>query len=123
MPKQCKVKFTRCLIEGPARLYWTNVERNSERLDLPPIERWDEMLLKLREKYVPPYFRSKVLHQLGNLIQGSQTIDEYTTRFDELLVRCDIREDSSFTLSMFKHCLRSKIKMGLVHYCPRVSLP
>lgn len=35
---------------------------------------------------------------------------------DELLVRCDIREDPSFILSRFKHGLRLEIRKDLIHY-------
>ncbi|MQL73174.1 hypothetical protein Taro_005543 [Colocasia esculenta] len=64
MSKARKVRFAKMKLLGQGKAYWTNVENQFRHQRQEPIEAWEEMKAKLREKYLPPTFRSR-------LIQGS----------------------------------------------------
>lgn len=84
----------------------------SDRLGHNPISTWDEMQHKLREEYLPT--RDQLRDELANLRQGIMTVAEYKAKLHELLMRCDLVEDSSVTLSRFRTGLRPDIKRGLL---------
>ncbi|KAF7839637.1 putative mitochondrial protein [Senna tora] len=108
---QC-VRFARMKMVGPAKKYWQTVQRNLERLGQPQIEVWAEMKMKLKEKYLPTHYRSQLMNQLLNLKQISNVTD-YMTRFDELMLRCDIQEEQWVTVTRFVNGLRPEIQREL----------
>ena len=48
-----------------------------------------EMKNKLKEKYL----RHRLLDKLHNLRQGSMSIQDYMTTFDDLTFHCEVQED------------------------------
>ena len=112
-----RVRFARMKLTGPAKKYWQTVQRNLERLGQPQIEVWAEMKMKLKEKYLPTHYRSQLMNQLLNLKQTSNVTD-YMTRFDELMLRCDIQEEQWVTVTRFVNGLRFEIQREL-----RLSFP
>ena len=49
---------------------------------------------KLKEKYLPKSYRNHLLDELHNLHQGNMFVQNNTVRFDDLTLRCDVKEDS-----------------------------
>lgn len=74
------------------------------------------MKYQLKEKYVPPSYRQRLLEQLSSMIQGSNSIAECMAQFDEFLIRCDLDEETSFILARFKNRLHSDIRHALSTY-------
>ena len=59
------------------------------------------MKQKLQEKYLPQFYRNKLLDQWNNLRQGNKPINEYITQFNDYMIRCAIRENEVMTLHRF----------------------
>ena len=74
-----------------------------------PITTWTGMTAKLRNKYVPMSYSHKLLDQWQRLSQGTRSVAEYIARFDEFVMRYNVDESESNTLSRFRARLRKKI--------------
>jgi len=48
-------------LQGSAKIYWTSVERHRARFIRVPIETWAIMKEKLTGKYLPPFYRDRLL--------------------------------------------------------------
>ncbi|CAL2246690.1 unnamed protein product [Prunus armeniaca] len=59
-----KLRIGKMTLQGAARQYWNSVEEQLYQFGQPPVTLWDEMKLKLREQYLPTFYR----HQL--YVQG-----------------------------------------------------
>jgi hypothetical protein len=57
-------------LKGQARVWWHSVEEQLQRLRQPPIVEWDEMKLKLQEKYLPIDYEDSVFEELLSLRQN-----------------------------------------------------
>ena len=68
------------------------------------------MKQKLKEKYLLDSYKHRLLDKLHRLHQGSMSVQEYTTDFDDLTLRCEVQEDSYQTISRYHFGLRSDIQ-------------
>ncbi|MQL76057.1 hypothetical protein Taro_008435 [Colocasia esculenta] len=106
MSDALRARFAMMKLTGQAQTYWMNVETLLEQRGQDPIESWEEMKIKLREKYLPASFRQCLIDRWQNIFQGNRSITEYIAEFDEYLMRCGAREESVVTLSRFRKGLR-----------------
>ncbi|KAK8933568.1 hypothetical protein KSP39_PZI015465 [Platanthera zijinensis] len=114
MSDERKVRFARMKLVGSAMNYWTSVERALERDGYRPIIRWEDMKRRLKEKYLPASYRDRLLDEVYALRQGTMSVAEYMTKFDDLMVRSDLREESSAAASRFRYGLRPEIRRELI---------
>lgn len=84
------------------------------RLKQPPITDWDEMKMKLQEKYLPLDYEDSLFEELILLRQGNMTVDEYTNKFHDLSIRSQIEETGRQTLARFRAGLREDIRKELL---------
>ena len=64
---------------------------------------------KLKFKFLSsPYLQDNYL-SLHRLKQGSKSLEEYTREFEQLLLKCDLREDDSQTLVRYLSGLNEHI--------------
>ena len=98
---------------GQAKTYWRNVERLLEMRRQEHVGTWEEMKVKLREKYLPPTYRQRLIDQWQSLTQGNRPVAEYIAEFDDYLLRCGVNEDSEMTLSRFRKGLRHSYQREL----------
>ena len=54
------------------------------------VESWEKMKQKLKEKYLPDSYKHCLLDKLHSLRQGSRSVQEYTTDFDDVTLRCEV---------------------------------
>lgn len=59
----------------------------------PKIKSWAKMRKALREKYLPSYYLQETITHFQNLKQGGRTVEEYAGEFEELMMKCEMRED------------------------------
>jgi len=52
------------------------------------------MKQKIKEKCLPDSYKHRLLDKLHNLRQGSRSVQEYTTDFDDLTLHCEVQEYS-----------------------------
>eukprot|EP00268_Persea_americana_P024504 TRINITY_DN23914_c0_g4_i3.p1 TRINITY_DN23914_c0_g4~~TRINITY_DN23914_c0_g4_i3.p1 ORF type:complete len:415 (+),score=60.05 TRINITY_DN23914_c0_g4_i3:201-1445(+) len=116
MSEARKVKLATMKLVSQARIFWTNLEHHEQRLGLPAIDSWERMKERLKDKYLPQSYRERLLDQRSNLRQGSMTVSEYITKFEEFNLRCDVREDLSSLLSWFRTGLRPEIRKELIQH-------
>ena len=45
------------------------------------------------KKYLPEFYRNHLLDKFHNIHQGNMSVRDYIARFDDLILRCDVRED------------------------------
>ena len=77
---------------------------------------WVKIKVELKKKYILPIFRDRLLDKLSSLKQGNMTVKEYMNKFDELVVRCDIQENSRLTLSRFRTGLRPTLQREMLQH-------
>jgi len=80
----------------------------------PLITDWIKMKKKLQEKYLPQSYRNKLLDQWNNLRQGTKSINEYITQFNDYVIRCAIRESEAMTLHRFCRGLNDDLRREVV---------
>ena len=68
----------------------------------------------LNGKYLPYSYQGDMLNKWNYLRQGSKPITEYVVQFEEYLMRCNITEDKSMTLSHFRQFLNDDLRKELV---------
>ena len=76
------------------------------------------MKVKLREKYLPTTYRQR-LYRWQSLTQGDKSVSEYISEFDEYLLRCGVREESTMIVSHFRRGLRTSFQFEL--FCRNVT--
>ncbi|CAL8175265.1 unnamed protein product [Prunus armeniaca] len=113
-----KLRIGKMTLQGAARQYWNSVEAKLYQFGQPPVTLWDEMKLKLREQYLPTFYRHQLYDQLWTLSQGSLTVTEFHARFVEHQIRAGIREEPDITVSRFIHGLRDDIKREVRRFRP-----
>jgi hypothetical protein len=59
-----RAKFAKMKFKGQARVWWQSVEERLYRLKQPPITDWDEMKMKLQEKYLPLDYEDSLFEEL-----------------------------------------------------------
>ena len=89
MSEEWKYKFAKMRRVRLARLHWANLERTRRQQELPPITTWQDMKLKLKEKYLPESYNQKLLDQWNRIRQGNRSVSDYIAQFDDFTVRCN----------------------------------
>ncbi|MQL82036.1 hypothetical protein Taro_014499 [Colocasia esculenta] len=79
--------FAMIKLVSQAQTYWLNVEALLEQRGLAPIESWEDMKVKLCEKYLPSTYRHHLINRWQDLTQGTHTVSEYIADFEEYLLR------------------------------------
>jgi len=78
-----RVRFAKMKLVGQARQYWMNVEKLMRIRHQKAIQTWDEMKLKLQEKYMPVSYKQRLLDQWQHLTQGNRPVSKYIKKFDQ----------------------------------------
>ena len=90
-----------------------NVENLVRQRHQDPIDTWDDMKVKPREKYLPTTYCQCLIDRWQSLTQGDKSVSEYISEFDEYLLRCGVREESAMTVSHFRRRLRTSFQFEL----------
>ena len=53
------------------------------------------MRKKLKAKFLPDHYLQDNFLKLHNLKQGTKSVKEYTREFEQLLLKCHLREDET----------------------------
>jgi hypothetical protein len=109
-----KVHFVKMKLKGQARVWWHSVEEQLHRLCRAPILDWEEMRLKLQEKYLPVDYEESLFEELLTHRQGNMTVDEYTNQFHELSIRSQAFETERQSIARYKIGLREDIRRELL---------
>ena len=113
LPEGRRIQFAQMKLAGQARIYWRNLQATAERRCEVAVTTWTEMKGPLREKYVPACYRPMIIDEWQHLQQGDGTVVEYITRFDDLMIRCNIDEEPVATLARFPGWIKVRIPAGV----------
>ncbi|CAL2245833.1 unnamed protein product [Prunus armeniaca] len=69
---------------------------------------------RLKQKYLPLSYEQSFLDKWQTLRQDDMLVAEYIAKFEEFMLRCDIREDRRMTLSRFRSGLRPELQRELI---------
>ena len=55
------------------------------------MESWEEIKQKVKKKYLPDFYKHRLLDKLHSLRQGGKSVQEHTIEFDDLtyVARCE----------------------------------
>ena len=87
-----KVALVATRLRGRAAAWWQQLKLTRNRLGKPKISSWEKMKGKLHAEFLPHNFQRLMYQRLQNLRQGMWSVNEYTTKFYQLLVRNEIQE-------------------------------
>lgn len=111
-----QVQFAMMELLGLAQLYWESVEQEVYWKYERPVTSWADIRVRLRKKYVPRHYQIWLLEQYDAVCHGSFSITDYITRFDNLRMRCGVRESPNMTITRFKEGLRPERQEKLRFY-------
>ncbi|VVA13184.1 Hypothetical predicted protein, partial [Prunus dulcis] len=114
MSEARRVRFAKIKLVGQAGLFWTNVETQLEKAGEEPIIHWGEMKERLKQKCIPLSYQQGLLDEWQTLRQDDMPVAEYIAKFEEFMLRCDIREDRRMTISRFRSGLRPELQRELI---------
>jgi len=104
-------QFAKMKLVGPARKFWHTVMSHFERLRQLPINQWEVMKDRLKEKYLPAFYRTHLVDQMLDLRQSNNALEE-------LIQLCELVEDPSFTIAWFIRGLRPDLKLDVILSSP-----
>ena len=114
MSDERRIRFAKMKLVGQGRQYWTNVEKLMRLRHQKAIQIWDEMKLKLQEKYLPVSYKKRLLDQWQRLTQDNRPVSECIKKFDQFLVRYGEDESDAIVLSRFHSGLKDELRRELI---------
>jgi len=79
------------------------------------------MKQKLKEKYLPDSYKYRLLDKLHSLHQSSMWVQDYTIEFDDLILRCEVQEDSYQAISRYRSGLRLDIQRAMLIHSHKIE--
>ena len=98
IPDDKKVKLVALKLRKYASIWWANLVATRVRKGKGKIRTWIKMKDKLKSKFLPSHYVQDNYLKLHNLKQGTKSVEEYTREFEQLLMKCDLRENDAQTL-------------------------
>ena len=85
------------------------MKRKREREGRNPIKSWEKMRRKLTRKFLPDHYHQDNFIKFHNLRQKSMIVEEYTMEFEQLMMKCDVREKEEQTIARYLRGLNFEI--------------
>ena len=79
------VRFAKMKLVGPEKKFWHPDTSHLERMHQPPINQWEVMKDRLKEKYLPSFHKTHLVNQMLDLRQSSSCVSDYINAFEELI--------------------------------------
>jgi len=95
VPDEKKVKLVALKLRKYASIWWANLVAKRARKDKAKIRSWEQMGDKLKDKFLPSHYIQDNYLKLHNLKQGTKSVEEYIREFEQLLLKCDLKEDET----------------------------
>ena len=73
---------------------------------------------RLKEKYLPSFYRTHLVDQMLNLRQSGSCLSDYINAVEDLIQRCELVEDPSLTIARFIRSLRPDLKRDVTLSSP-----
>ncbi|GKV43369.1 hypothetical protein SLEP1_g50669 [Rubroshorea leprosula] len=96
-----RVKLITIKLKKHASIWWENLKRSREREGCNKIRTWEKMHRELTRKFLPDRYYQDNFVKFHNLQQKSLTVEEYTMEFEQLMMKCDVREKEEQTIARY----------------------
>ncbi|GKV29618.1 hypothetical protein SLEP1_g38525 [Rubroshorea leprosula] len=101
IPDDKRVKLVAIKLKKHASIWWENLKRSREREGRNKIRTWEKMRQELIRKFLPDRYYQDNFVKFHNLQQKSLTVEEYTMEFEQLMMKCDVREKDEQTIARY----------------------
>lgn len=118
--KDKRIWFVVTRLKGHVALWWDSVKTKRRRLNKPLIKKWDRMIAKMKNKFLPKDYQITLYIQVQNLRQRTMTVREYTEEFYKVNLRDGYVEDTPEKTTIFMNGLRMEILDEIGILSPRI---
>jgi hypothetical protein len=105
-----KVRHAVTRLKGHVTLWWDELQAVRRSKGKQKIKSWDQMVAKLKEKFIPKYYQINLFRRMENLRQKGMIVKEYTKEFYRLNMRDGQRERDEEKVSRYINGLRYDIQ-------------
>ncbi|GJV35732.1 reverse transcriptase domain-containing protein [Tanacetum coccineum] len=109
IPDNVKVKLVAIKLKKYASLWWEHIQLQRYRNGKHKISSWNKMQRLLRAKFLPLTFKQDAYLDYQNLRQGSLSVEDLITEFEQMRLRCGAEEDEEQVIAHFLGVLRPDI--------------
>ncbi|KAI9162193.1 hypothetical protein LWI28_024772 [Acer negundo] len=109
VPKHRKVKLVAIKLRKHASFLWENLKKQRDKEGRSKILTWIKMKKELTRKYLTKNFWQDVFLKIQNFRQKDLSIAEYTTVFDNLMLKGDLMEPEEQTIAYYLDGLNYEI--------------
>jgi hypothetical protein len=103
-----KIRHVVTRLKGHVALWWDEMQVDRRRKGKQKIKSWDQMVAKLKEKFIPKDYQINMFRKMQNLRQKGMTVKEYTEDFYRL--NDEQRERDEEKVSRYINGLRYNIQ-------------
>ncbi|GKC39997.1 putative reverse transcriptase domain-containing protein [Tanacetum coccineum] len=97
---------------------WQQLKLTRERVGKPRVTSWRKMKKLLRENFIPHNYQRLMYQRLQNQKQGTKSVEDYTTKFYQLIARNYIQEIEDQLFSRYIGGLRVQIMDSINMFDP-----
>ncbi|GJZ14188.1 putative nucleotidyltransferase, ribonuclease H [Tanacetum coccineum] len=109
IPENKRVSLIATKLRGRSSAWWQQLKLTRERVVKPRVTSRRKMKKLLRENFIPHNYQRLMCQRLQNLKQGTKSVEDYTTKFYQLIARNDIQETDDQLVSRYIGGLRVQI--------------
>ena len=106
-------------LKGHASLWWDSVQAERRRKNKTLIRSWVRMVAKMRDNFLPKYYRLIMYRKVQNLRKMLLTMREYTEEFYKVNLRAGYVEESAENDARYVNGLRMDIQEEISMISPR----
>ncbi|PWA46995.1 hypothetical protein CTI12_AA504100 [Artemisia annua] len=104
-----KVKLVAIKLKKNASIWWEHVIKQHIREGKAKIVNWSKMKKKLMAKFLPVQYRQEAFIEYHNYKHTTSLVEEFTSEFDRLRLRCDVVEEDEETIACYLAALKPEI--------------
>jgi hypothetical protein len=104
-----KVRHAITRLKGHATLWWDELQANIRSKGKQNIKSWDQMVAKLKAKFMPKDYQISLFRRMPNLRHRGLIVKEYTKDFYKLNIRSGQRERDEEKVARYINGLRYDI--------------
>ena len=118
MPQDKRVSLVATKFRGHAAAWWQQLKQSCIRQGKSKINTQEIFLKHMRATFLPHNYIRTLYQQLHNLKQGTQSIDEYTREFYQLVARVDLADLEDQLVSRYIGGMRQQFQDTLNLFDP-----